>query len=135
MTRSNNLLTTSAALAALLAVAACDQPNDRTVGQRADSGIAAAKSEMNDAKEALKGAATNVGAAAKDATITTMINAAFVADDHLKALKIDVDTKDGKVVLTGTAPDIASRDRATVLARAVDGVTDVENRLAVQPKG
>jgi hypothetical protein len=135
MTRSRNLLTVSAAVAALLALSACDQRNDRTVGETVDKGIATAKSEMKDAKEATKGAAADVGAAAKDATITTKVNAALVADDKLKALKIDVDTKDGKVVLTGTAPDPASRDRAATLAKAVDGVVDVDNRLSVQSKG
>ena len=90
---------------------------------------------MKDAKEATKDAAANVGAAVTDAMITTKINAALVADDQLKALKINVDTKDGKVVLTGVAPDAGSRDRATTMAKAIEGVVDVDNRLTVQPKG
>ncbi len=135
MTRSSNLLTISAAVAAMLALAACDNRDGRTVGQSVDKGVATAKSEMKDATQATKEAAANVGDAAKDATITTKVNAVLVADDQLKALKIDVDTQDGKVVLKGTAPDADSRDRATTLAKAVDGVVAVDNRLAVQPKG
>lgn len=135
MTRPSNLLTISAAVAAMLALSACNKRDDQTVGQTVDRGVASAKAEMKDAKEATKDAATNVGAAARDATITAKINAALVADDQLKALKIDVDTKDGKVVLTGAAPDAGSRDRATTMAKAVDGVVDVDNRLTVQPKG
>jgi osmotically-inducible protein OsmY len=135
MTRSTNLLTISAAVAAMLALSACNKRDDQTVGQTVDKGVASAKAEVKDVKEATKDGAANVGAAAKDATITTKINAALVADDQLKALKIDVDTKDGKVVMTGSAPDDASRDRATTLAKAVDGVVDVDNRLAVQKKG
>jgi osmotically-inducible protein OsmY len=135
MTRSSNLLTISAAVAAMLALSACNKRDDQTVGQTVDKGVASVKAEMKDAKEATKDAAANVGAAATDATITTKINAALVADDQLKALKIDVDTKDGKVVLTGAAPDAGSRDRATTMAKAVDGVVDVDNRLTVQPKG
>ena len=100
-----------------------------------DKGVASAKAEMKDAKEATNDAAANVGAAVTDATITTKINAALVADDQLKALNINVDTKDGKVVLTGAAPDAGSRDRATTMAKAVEGVVDVDNRLTVQPKG
>ena len=134
MTRASNLLTISAAMVALLALSACNKRDDQTVGQTVDKGVAAASSEMKGAKEATKDAAANVGGAVMDATITTKINAALVADDQLKALKINVDTKDGKVVLTGAAPDAASLERATTMAKAVEGVVDVDNRLTVQPK-
>jgi hyperosmotically inducible protein len=135
MTRASNLLTISAAVAAMVAVSACNKRDDQSAGQTVDKGVASAKAEMKDAKEATKEAAADVGAAVTDAMITTKINAALVADAQLKALKINVDTKDGKVVLTGVAPDAGSRDRATTMAKAVDGVVDVDNRLTVQPKG
>lgn len=135
MTRASSLLTISAAVAAMLALSACNRRDDQTVGQTVDKGVASAKAEMKDAKEATKDAAANIGAAVTDATITTKIKAALVADDQLKALKINVETKDGKVVLTGAAPDAGSRDRATTMAKTVDGVVDVDNRLTVQPKG
>ena len=135
MTRASNLLTISAAVAAMFALSACNKRDDPSAGQTVDKGVASAKAEMKDAKEATKDAAANVGAAVTDAMITTKINAALVADDQLKALKINVDTKDGKVVLTGAAPDAGSRDRATTMAKAVEGVVDVDNRLTVQPKG
>ena len=135
MTRASNLLTISAAVAGMLALSACNKRDEQSAGQTVDKGVASAKAEMKDAKEATKDAAANVGDAATDAVITTKINAALLADDQLKALKINVDTKDGKVVLTGVAPDAGSRDRATTMAKAVDGVVDVDNRLTVQPKG
>jgi osmotically-inducible protein OsmY len=135
MTRASNLLTISAAVAAMLALSACNKRDDQSAGQTVDKGVASAKAEMKDAKDATKDAAANVGAGVTDAMITTKINAALVADDQLKALKINVDTKDGKVVLTGVAPDAGSRDRATTMAKAVNGVVDVDNRLTVQPKG
>ena len=69
---------------------------------------------------------------ATDAAITAKVTAALAADDRLSALGIDVDTTDGRVALSGTAPDAASRDRATVLAQAVEGVVEVENRLTVR---
>jgi hyperosmotically inducible protein len=135
MTRASNLLTISAAVGAMLALSACNKRDDQSAGQTVDKGVASAKAEMKDAKEATKDAAANVGAAVTDAMITTKINAGLVADDQLKALKINVDTKDGKVVLTGVAPDAGSRDRATTMAKAIEGVVDVDNRLTVQPKG
>lgn len=135
MKRPLKLLTISAALLASLALAACDSRNDQTAGQKLDKSVAEVKAGMQDAKEATKDAAVGVAGAAMDATITTKVNAALVADDQLKVLKINVDTKDGHVVLMGTAPDAVSRERATTLARAVDGVIDVDNRLAVNLKG
>jgi hyperosmotically inducible periplasmic protein len=134
MNRSVYLLPT--ALAAALALAACN-PRDNTnttAGQKVDQAVAGAKEGMNDAKRATNDAATSITATAADATITTKINAALAADDKLKATKIDVDTSNGRVVLTGSAPDSGSRDRATTLAKAVDGVLDVDNRLAVDGK-
>jgi hyperosmotically inducible protein len=133
MNRSTYLL--PSALLAALALAACSPRDNETAGQKVDQAVAGAKAGAEDAKAAAKDAGQTVAAAATDATITTKINAALAADDQLKALKIDVDTDNGRVVLTGTAPDPASRERATTLARAVDGVVAVENRLTVQPKG
>ena len=59
-----------------------------------------------------------VGELAKDAT--------------LSALRIDVDTRDGHVMLSGTAPSTSARERATTLAANVKGVNSVENRLEVR---
>lgn len=133
MNRSMYLLPT--AIAAILALAACDSRNDSTTGQRSDEAVAGARSGAESAQRAASGAATSVAKTAADMTITTKINAALAADDKLKATRIDVDTTEGRVVLTGTAPDSGSLERATTLARAVEGVLAVENRLRVESKG
>lgn len=97
---------------------------------------------VNDARESSANAADQAGAKATelghkieagvaDAAITTKVNAALAADDKLKATKINVDTKAGQVTLTGVAPDAQSLARASQLAQAVDGVTNVVNRLTV----
>jgi osmotically-inducible protein OsmY len=39
------------------------------------------------------------------------------------------------VQLTGTAPSPEARERATTLARAVDGVIEVDNRLSIEGQG
>lgn len=132
-----------AAAAATVLIAACgDKVDDTTVGQQVDSSVTAAKSAgtelkndaqvaANDIQAAGSKAADSVAVSATDMAITTKVNAALAADDKLSALKIDVDTEAGKVALTGTAPDEASRQRATILAAAVDGVVTVDNRLTV----
>lgn len=132
-----------ATTATAFALAACGQANEsETVGQQVDNAIANTQSAaanvgqevgnaMDQAKEAAGNAAESAAIAAADAAITTKVNAALAADEQLKALQIDVDTKAGHVTMTGPAPDEASRERATVLAQAVIGVVSVDNRLAV----
>ena len=86
--------------------------------------------EVGETASRMTGAAVNK---AKDAAITTAVNGALVAEPSLSALRIDVDTTDGRVVLRGTAPDAAARDRATQVARGIEGVRAVDNQLQVQP--
>lgn len=136
-------LTLIAAAAATIALAACGKNENATVGQQIDSGVnqtqSAATEMKNDAKDAAKdmqAAGSQAGQAvsegATDMAITAKVNAALAADDKLSALKINVDTEGGRVALKGTAPDADSRDRATTLAAAVDGVVAVDNRLVVE---
>lgn len=77
-------------------------------------------------------AAQRAGDAVSDATITAEVKSALAADPKLAALKIDVDTENGVVTLTGPAPDEQSKSRATQIAAAPKGVMRVENRLEVK---
>lgn len=117
-------------------MAGCDQSNqDRTAGQKLDAAVARTgqKSEefKTDIKNSTADAINTVADKTRDAAITTAVNAELLRDSKLSALKINVDTTDGRVVLRGIAPDTASRERATVLASAVSGVVSVENALTV----
>jgi hyperosmotically inducible periplasmic protein len=136
--RSSRLLPVAAAAALALSLAACGEREDeRTIGQRIDSTVNQvernAESMTADARSAADKASTEVIDKVKDAAITTSINAELAKDKDLSALKIDVDTQNARVRLSGTAPDAAARDRATALARAVDGVVAVDNQLVVSP--
>lgn len=134
-------------LALAAALAACSKQDDeRTAGQKLDGAIAEAKQAgaeakaeagqaMNQAENKLKDATAAASEAVTDATIVTKINAALLADDQLKATKIDVRAEDGRVTLTGTAPDAGSQARATTLAAAVNGVRSVDNQLVVARNG
>ena len=46
----------------------------------------------------------------------------------------NVDTSNKNVTLTGPAPTQVAADRATTMAKAVDGVTEVKNQLTVDDK-
>ena len=131
------LTLTSFALAASLS--ACQRPEaDKTVGQKIDSAAARAQQQAGevkaDAKQAAATATEKVKGTASDVAITTEVNARLAKDTQLSAVRINVDTTEGQVVLNGSAPDAASRERARTLAVGVDGVRGVDNRLIVSAK-
>lgn len=133
-------------LTAAALMTACNRAEDsRTAGQKVDSAIANTEQKTAeiraDARVAGKEAKTTVGQAmdnvsnkAKDMGITTEVNAKLAADSNLSAMRINVDTSNGQVVLNGTAPDSAARDRATTLVKSIDGVQNVDNRLTIEAR-
>jgi hyperosmotically inducible protein len=95
---------------------------------------------VNRAEEALKNAGDKAGAAAKDvggvmtdAAITSAVKTKFLADPDVSGLKIDVDTSNGVVTLTGMLPARTEKQRAINLARETSGVKSVVDRLKVAP--
>lgn len=135
-------LTTLAALASAAFLVACSD-SQQTAGQKLDQTVATAqekgaelKSEAKQATAELKDQAASMAASATqtvgDAAITTEVNASLAKDAALSVMEIDVDTVQGRVTLSGTAPDAAAMQRATQLAQAVDGVKAVDNRLVVK---
>ena len=78
------------------------------------------------------GTADAVADKVADASITTRVHAELAKDSSLSALRIDVDTINGKVLLRGSAPSSLARDRATTLAAKVKGVNAVDNQLDVR---
>ena len=138
MNRTPQLALLVAAVAATLALAACNKPGQETVGQKVDGSIAEVKSATKelgaDTSAAAAKAADAVSGTAKDVAITAKVNAALAADDKLSAISVNVDTTGGRVALNGSAPDATSRDRAKTLAAGVEGEEAVDNRLTVGTK-
>lgn len=125
---------TLATLASLALLGACNRADDnRTVGQQVDSAVSQVEQKAAEAQDATAEAADKVGDTAKDMGITAAVNAELARDEKLSALRINVDTVDGRVTLRGTAPDSVARDRATTLANSVSGVVAVDNQLTVSP--
>ncbi|AZS78345.1 MULTISPECIES: BON domain-containing protein [Achromobacter] len=73
----------------------------------------------------------SVGEYASDATITTKIKAAYVADKQLSALDIAVETNNGVATLTGTVGTAAEADHAAKVTRGIEGVKQVKNNIKV----
>jgi hyperosmotically inducible protein len=76
---------------------------------------------------------TTIACAETDPGITTAVKGKLAADDTVKAYRIDVDTKDGVVTLSGAVDTAVAKDRAVEVAKATDGVRDVVDQLTVSP--
>lgn len=74
---------------------------------------------------------TTIGQKIDDAKIVTVVNADFVKDKELSSMRINVDSTQGHVVLNGTAPNANAKERAETIAKGVNGVVKVDNRLTV----
>ena len=145
----------SCALASLPFLAACDSADSsKTVGQKLDSAVAKTEQAATDVKDATKASVESASAALRegadqakaaatkasasvsinsdDAVITASVAAGLIKDPDLSAIKIDIDTKQGVVSLYGPAPSEAARMRATDIAKAVKGVSAVDNKLTVK---
>ena len=64
-----------------------------------------------------------------DRAITSKVVDKLQGDSDLKGSRINVETKDGEVTLKGIVNSNADINRAAQLARSVDGVKKVDNRL------
>jgi len=76
----------------------------------------------------------SVGQMWDDGAITAKINAALIDDPVVKARKIDVDTLEKVVILTGVVDTEKEVERATEIARKVPYVKEVRNCLQVGKK-
>jgi hyperosmotically inducible periplasmic protein len=68
-----------------------------------------------------------------DATITTHVKTALLNDPDVARLRLDVDTFEGIVTLSGAVKTPAERDKAIALARKTRGVHDVKSTLQINP--
>jgi hyperosmotically inducible protein len=73
-----------------------------------------------------------LGTQVDDAVITSSVKAVLVADDLVKSLDLQVETRKGVVQLSGFVDSQAQIDQAVALTRAVAGVTDVENGVTLK---
>lgn len=83
---------------------------------------------------ATKNAVSKTGEVITDEWIVTRIRTNVANDEALTGSDIKVDVKDNVVTLTGTVPTAAARTKALTVAKEVEGVKRVVNRLKVSPK-
>jgi osmotically-inducible protein OsmY len=73
-------------------------------------------------------------AASADADITAKVKSAIGANAEFKDLAIDVTTVGGTVTLTGEVPSPLVRAKIGELTKGTEGVTKVNNKLALKKK-
>lgn len=76
---------------------------------------------------------SSVGQYVDDKTISARVKARMASDPNVGAMRLNVDTLNGVVQLSGFATSEAERARAVQLAREVPDVKDVRNSIVVRP--
>jgi hyperosmotically inducible periplasmic protein len=142
-------LSTAMLISALaLTLSACNR-SDGTVGQKVDGAVqktqeAAAKAAsqastsvdraLEKTADIIKEDSAKASSVLDDAAITASIVAGLAKDPDLSVMKIDVQTKAGKVSMHGSAPSTQARSRADGIAQSVKGVMAVDNQLTIKEK-
>jgi hyperosmotically inducible protein len=101
-------------------LAGCDRPTDQRNASKPPP-VAPAPATRPSNPTAVQGI--------DDAGITAKVKAALLAEKDVNGTDINVDTTKGIVTLTGRVPDPSQIERAAQIARTVEGVTTVQNKL------
>jgi hyperosmotically inducible protein len=101
---------------------------------KAKSTANAAAEKTKQGAEKTKEALSKTGEVITDGWISSRIKTKFMGDEALRASAIDVDTTDHVVTLTGAVPDAAARAKAVSMAKDVEGVNRVVDKLKVASK-
>lgn len=103
------------------------------LGSAVMSGSAMAESNAaSDAGQKIDSSMNKVGGFMDDSTITAKVKAALVDHDAIKSTDISVKTDNKVVTLSGTVDNQSQSDQATSLAKGVEGVSSVDNKLTIR---
>ncbi len=76
---------------------------------------------------------SKIGENVDDAALTAKVKAALLRAPDVKGTDVNVETEKGVVQLSGFVRTNAEIDRAVEIAKRVEGVKDVQNKLSVKP--
>jgi hyperosmotically inducible periplasmic protein len=94
--------------------------------------VATAATPTTGAMDRARDATASAGDALSDAGITTAVKTKMLADPDVGGLKINVDTTNGVVTLTGDVNSPAEKRRAVEVAKGTDGVKSVTDNLKIE---
>jgi hypothetical protein len=123
---------TALVLAAGLGLAGCDK--DKYASNTTTTTTPASTPAPTPAPESTPGTTASApsDSLAGDAMVTAKVKTKMAADDDVKALQVNVDTKDGVVTLTGTVDTRTQATKAEQLAAGTEGVRSVTNNLVAK---
>jgi len=129
----SGILVVAACLSASLGLAGCEKEGGaEEAGRKLDQTAERMGNQIEATKESMGERADRTGNYLEDAAITAKIKAEILGDSALKVMRIGVTTTDGVVTLSGTVDSQLSLDRASEVARDIQGVASVENNLVVK---
>lgn len=67
----------------------------------------------------------------EDATATAKVRSNLLSNGDTRRLSINVETRNGVVILSGTVPSLKEKMLAEMIARNTDGIDNVRNQLAI----
>lgn len=91
-----------------------------------------AQSTTNTAGEKIDNSMNKVGNFMDDSSITAKVKAALVDADDIKSTDISVETEKNVVTLSGFVESQAQAEKAVAVAKKVEGVTSVSDKLHVR---
>ena len=100
--------------------------------KKADDKTDSAQKKAGEAADKAGDAADKAIDATKDAALTAAVKTKFLADSKVSGLKIDVDTRNGVVTLTGDVASAAEKRAAVAIAKETDGVKSVTDHLKIK---
>ena len=103
----------------------------RDADAKTDEAKRDADAKTDSAQRKAGDAADKTGDMAGDAALTTKVKTKFLAEDDVSGLRIDVDSKNGVVTLTGNVRTAAEKTKALALAKNTDGVKSVVDKLKI----
>ena len=99
-----------------------------------EKATAATTSAAKNGAKATTNAISKTGEAITDEWIVTRVRTNIANDEALKGTDIKADVKNNVVTLTGTVPTAAARLKALAVAKEVEGVSRVVDKLKITPK-
>lgn len=112
--RPNTLLAALLSGAALVLVAGCNSSQPEPQANATPASVPAT---------------TSVGNQIDDTVVTSKVKSALLADPEIKSFDLKVETRSGEVMLSGFVGNQAQADRAIEVARTVEGVKVVANKM------
>jgi len=73
-----------------------------------------------------------VGTQVDDAVVSAKVTTALLSNEEVKGYDIKVATRKGEVMLSGFVDNQSEIDRSATIAKAVDGVTGIDNKLMLK---